>query len=138
MVKAGITAWLKPIIEPSVLAFAPQPLLLLLVITVGLWLIRFLDVPWGFSTIALTAPLFIPLQEKFGLHPALISVAVIAAGNSFFLSYQQPFIMIGDAMTKGRGWSPTHVSIGGGIYAVAVLAGIVLSSFYWRAMGLMP
>lgn len=138
LVKSGITDWLRPIIEPGVLAFAGQPLLLLLVIVGGLWLIRFLDVPWGFSTIALTAPLFIPLYNVHHLHPALISVAVIAAGNSFFLGYQQPFIMIGDAMTKSRGWSPGHVSVGGAVYAVAVLTGILLSSFYWKAMGLMP
>jgi anion transporter len=138
VVKAGITAWLKPLIEPSVLAFAPTPLLLLVVITVGFWVIRFLDVPWGFSTIALTAPLFIPLHESYGLHPALISVAVIAAGNSFFMAYQQPFIMIGDAMTKSRAWTPAHVSIAGGVYAVSVLGAILISSFYWKAMGLMP
>ncbi len=138
LVKAGITDWMRPIIEPGILGLADQPLTLLMVIVFGMWLIRFLDVPWGFSTIALTAPLFIPLYNVHGLHPALISVAVIAAGNSFFMAYTQPFIMIGDAMTKGRGWSPGHVSMGGGIYAVAVLAGILLASFYWKAMGLMP
>lgn len=35
--------------------------MLLLVITFGLWLIRFLNVPWDLSTIVLTAPLLIPL-----------------------------------------------------------------------------
>jgi anion transporter len=138
LVKAGITDWMRPLIEPGILALADQPLTLLLVIVGGLWLIRFLDVPWGFSAIALTSPLFIPLHQTHGLHPALISVAVIAAGNSFFMAYQQPFIMIGDAMTKSRGWSPGHVSLAGAVYAVAVLSGIVLASFYWKAMGLMP
>ncbi|MBF0498048.1 MAG: anion permease [Deltaproteobacteria bacterium] len=137
-IKSGITSWVRPMIEPSILSMASSPLLFLLVITIGFWVIRFIDIPWGFSTIALTAPLFIPLHTNFGLHPALVAVAVIAAGNSFFLSYQQPFIMIGDAMSKSRGWSPGHVSLGGGIYAVSVIAAIVISSFYWRAMGLMP
>lgn len=137
-VKAGITAWARPLIEPSILAFAPTPLLFLLVITIGFWLIRFIDIPWGFSTIALTAPLFIPLNQDFGLNPALVSVAVIAGGNSFFLSYQQPFIMIGDAVTKSRGWSPGQVSLGGAVYAVSVIAAILIGSFYWKAMGLMP
>jgi anion transporter len=138
LIKAGITDWLRPIIEPGVLAFADQPLMLLFVIVGGLWVIRFLDVPWGFSTIALTAPLFIPLYNVHHLHPALISVAVIAAGNSFFLPYQQPFIMIGEAMTKSRAWTPGHVSTGGAVYAASVLVAIFLASFYWKAMGLMP
>lgn len=137
-VKVGITDWARPLIEPSILAFASTPMLFLVVVTIGFWLIRFLDVPWGFSTIALTAPLFIPLYQNFGLHPALVSVAVIAAGNCFFLAYQQPFIMIGDAMAKSRGWSATQVSLGGAVYAVSVLSAMCISYFYWKAMGLMP
>jgi anion transporter len=137
--KAGITEWVKPIIEPSILAWAGNPLTFLLIITVGFWLIRFIDIPWGFSTIALTAPLFIPLYQKFGLHPALVSVVVIAVGNCFFLGYQQPFIMIGEAaMAKSKGWSPGQVSLGGALYGVSVIISILISSFYWRAMGLMP
>jgi hypothetical protein len=46
--------------------------------------------------------------------------------------------MIGDAMTKSRAWTPAHVSIAGGVYAVSVLGAILISSFYWKAMGLMP
>jgi len=137
-VKAGITDWARPLVEPSILAYASSPLVFLLVITVGFWLIRFVDVPWGFSTIALTAPLFIPLFQNFGLHPALVSVAVIAGGNCFFLSYQQPFIIIGEAMSKSRAWSASQVSLGGAVYAVSVIVAILASSFYWKAMGLMP
>jgi di/tricarboxylate transporter len=137
-VKAGITDWARPYVEPSILAYAGSPILFLIVITVGFWVVRFIDVPWGFSTIALTAPLFIPLFHKYGLHPALVSVAVIAAGNCFFLSYQQPFIMMGDAMSKSRAWSPGQVSVAGTIYAVSVLSSILISSVYWKATGLMP
>lgn len=137
-VKAGISGWVQPFIEPHILSFAASPVKFLLIITIGFWLIRFVDVPWGFSTVALAAPLFIPLFERFSLNPALVSVAVIAGGNCFFLAYQQPFIMMGDAMSKSRGWSATHVSLGGAAYAVSVIVAILISSFYWRAMGLMP
>lgn len=137
-VHTGISAWLRPLIEPAILTYASQPIVFLLVLTVGFWIVRFIDVPWGFSTIAIAAPVFIPLYKEFGLHPALVSVAVIAAGNSFFLPYQQPFIMIGDAMSKSRGWNSSHVSIAGFIYAVSVIVSILISSFYWRALGLMP
>lgn len=137
-VHTGISAWLRPLIEPAILSYASQPTLFLLMLTAVFWIVRFVDVPWGFSTIAIAAPVFIPLYKDFGLHPALVSVAVIAAGNSFFLPYQQPFIMIGDAMSKSRGWTSSHVSIAGVIYALAVIISILVSSFYWRALGLMP
>ena len=135
---AGISGWARPLIEPGILSLAVYPLVFLLVITVIFWAIRFVDVPWGYTAIALFSPILVPLYERSGLHPVLVSVALIAAGNSFFLAYQQPFVMIGDTMTKSRGWSGGHVALGGALYAVAVIAGICVSSFYWRAMGLMP
>lgn len=135
---AGVSDWAKPIIEPGILSVAGSPLIFLLVSTVVLWAIRFIDIPWGFTTIALLSPVFIPLYQKFGLHPVLVSVSVIAAGNSFFLGYQQPFVVMGDTLTNSKGWSGGHVATAGMIYAVAVIIGILVSSFYWRAMGLMP
>ena len=137
-VKAGISDWFKPIIEPGILSLAGSPLTFLLVGTVILWCIRFIDIPWGFTTIALLSPIFIPLYQKFGLHPVLVSVAVVAAGNSFFMAYHQPFITIADSVTKSRGWSNSHVTLAGMLYAVSVIVGILVSSVYWRAMGLMP
>jgi di/tricarboxylate transporter len=134
----GISGWARSLMEPGVLSLAMYPLLFLLIITVIFWIIRFVDVPWGYTTIALFSPILVPLYGKFGLHPVLVSVAFVAAGNSFFLAYQQPFIMIGDSMTKSKGWSGGHVVLGGILYATAVMIGIFVSSFYWRAMGLMP
>jgi hypothetical protein len=87
---------------------------------------------------ALLSPLFIPLYQKFGLHPVLVSVSVVAAGNSFFMAYHQPFITIADSVTKSRGWSNSHVSMAGLLYAVSVIVGILVSTLYWKAMGLMP
>ncbi|MDD3847562.1 MAG: anion permease [Syntrophorhabdaceae bacterium] len=136
--KAGISGWIRPFIEPGILSWAHRPLLFLIVITLGFWLIRFVDVPWGFSTIALTSPLFIPLFEDFGLHPVLVSVAVIAGGNSFFLAYTQPFIMVSDAITGQRGWSARHVALGGGLYAVSIIAAMLISSVYWKAIHVLP
>jgi di/tricarboxylate transporter len=136
--KAGVSDWAKPILEPGILSMAGSPLAFLLVGTLVLWAIRFIDIPWGFTTIAILAPAFIPLYQRFGLHPVLVSVSVIAAGNSFFLGYQQPFAVMGDTLTRSKGWSGKHVSTAGMLYAVAVIIGILVSSLYWRAMGLMP
>jgi L-tartrate/succinate antiporter len=134
----SISDWARPLIEPGVLSLAVYPLYFLLIITIIFWAIRFVDVPWGYTTIALFSPILVPLYEKSGFHPVLVSVALIAAGNSFFLAYQQPFIVIGDSMTQSKGWSGGHIALGGTLYAIAVLAGLCISSFYWKAMDLMP
>ena len=136
--QAGVSDWAKPILEPRILSIAGSPLTFLLVGTIVLWIIRFIDIPWGFTTIALLAPAFIPLYHRFGLHPVLVSVSVIAAGNSFFLGYQQPFVVMGETLTQSKGWTGRHVSMAGMLYAVSVIVGILVSSLYWKAMGLMP
>jgi anion transporter len=136
--KVGITTWLQPLIEPSILSVASSPLMFMFVIIVALWAIRFIDIAWGFTTIALLSPLFIPLYQKFNLHPVLISVGIIAAGNCFLMSYQQPFIIMGEAMTKSKAWTNSHVAIAGLIYAISVAIGLLISSLYWKSCGLMP
>lgn len=134
---AGIADWAQPIIEPGILSLAGSPLTLLLALTILLWGIRFIDVPWGFTTFAILAPVFVPLYQQYGIHPALVSVAFIAAGNSGFMAYQQPFIMVSNSITQSRCWSNKQVAISGVLYAVAIIAGILLSSFYWKGLGLM-
>ncbi len=136
--KSGVSDWAKPIIEPAVLSMASSPLVFLLLLTLVLWAIRFIDIPWGFTTFAILSPVFIPLLQKFGLNPVMVSIAFIAAGNSFFLAYQQPFILLGDGLTKSRGWTGSQVSTAGLLYAIAIIVGIIVSTFYWKAMGLMP
>ncbi len=136
--KGGISDWARQLVEPAILFLTGSPLAFLLIVTVVLWIIRFVDVPWGYTTIALFSPLFTPLYEKLGLHPVLASVAIIAAGNAFFLSYQQPFVVIGDSMTMSKGWAPRHVVIAGALYGVAVIMGITLSYPYWMVLGLLP
>jgi len=136
--KVGIADWMRPIIEPGILSLAGSPLMFLLVGTVVLWAIRFIDVSQGFTTFAVLSPLFIPLYQKFGLHPVLVSVAIIAAGNCFFMAYHQPFIAIADSVTKSKAWSNSQVTLAGLLYAVSVIVGILVSSVYWKAMGLMP
>jgi len=53
------------------------------------------------------------------------------------LAYHQPFIMMCDTMTKSKVWTGNQVATAGLLYAIAVIVGIVVSSFYWKAMGLM-
>ncbi len=136
--KTGISDWARQLIEPGLLSLAVYTRAFMLFIIVVFWMVRFVDVPWGYTTIVFFSPILIPLYEKLGFHPVLVSMAFIAAGNSFFFAYHQPFIVIGDAMTKSRGWSNYHVSLGGILYAVAVIMGLLVSFYYWSAMNLMP
>jgi anion transporter len=134
-VNAKVSAWIGPILQPNVLALAGSPLVFLLVTTFGIMLIRFIDVPWGFSTIALTIPVLIPVFNQFGIHPLVASMAYIVGINFFLLSYQQPFALIAEGMMQGKGWAPSHVTLAGASYIAAVVVALLISLPYWRMIG---
>jgi hypothetical protein len=54
------------------------------------------------------------------------------------MAYHQPFIAIADSVTKSKAWSNSQVTLAGFLYAVSVIVVILVSSVYWKAMGLMP
>ncbi|MFZ3046309.1 MAG: SLC13 family permease, partial [Desulfatirhabdiaceae bacterium] len=114
---ARVAEWMSTLIEPTIFAIAANPLILIIGFTFLLWVIRLVDLPWGLTTLALTVPLLIPLYDNYGIHPVVIATLFTAAGNCFFMCYQQPFLMLGEAVSQGRGWSPNHVSIAGLAYA---------------------
>ncbi len=133
--EAKVAAWINPILQPTLFGLAPSPLLFMLVITLGILLIRFIDVPWGLSTIALTIALMVPLFNNFGIHPLVIMFAYLAGVNFFFLSYQQPWMLMAEGIISGKGWASNHVLIAGLCYVAAVVIALIVSIPYWRMLG---
>jgi di/tricarboxylate transporter len=134
-VNAKVSDWIGPILQPNLLSLAANPLSFLLVTTFGIMVIRFIDVPWGFSTIALTIPVLIPVFNQFGIHPLVASMAYIVGINFFLLSYQQPFALIAEGIMQGKGWAPKHVTLAGVSYIISVIAALLISMPYWRMIG---
>lgn len=134
-VTARVSDWIGPIVQPGLLSLAASPLTFLIVFTFALWLIRFIDVPWGFSTIALTSTLLIPIFNQFGIHPLVSTMAYLIAGNCFFLAYQQPFMLMAEGIIQGKGWASSHVSLAGMVYAAAALIALLVSMPYWKMIG---
>ncbi len=132
---ARVDQWIVPLLGPSILSLAKNPLVFMLVSTVALWLVRFIDVPWGYTTAAILAPILVPLYREFGIHPVVVTMGITIAGNCFFLSYQQPFIMIGEALAGGKGWSSHHVSLAGLAFGIAAIFILFISVPYWKIIG---
>ena len=132
---ANITSWFEPIIKPAMVSLAPSPLVFMLVFTAGMLIIRFIDVPWGFTTIALVASVTSMLFTDFGYHPLVITMAFLIAINFFLLNYQQPWMLMAEGMIQGKGWAPNHVLLFGGIYVVAAFVALVIAIPYWKSIG---
>lgn len=130
-----VSAWIAPLLEPSLLSLAPNPLLFMAAATSGMLLLRFIDVPWGYSAIALTVTLLIPLWNQFGIHPLVVTFAYLAGLNFFLLPYQQPWVLMAEGIIRHRGWASRHVAAAGLCYIVAVAVALLVSVPYWGMIG---
>jgi L-tartrate/succinate antiporter len=61
---SGIGDWLSPIIGRPILGLAAFPFGFMLAATLGPLLVRFVDVPWGYTACALTVSLLVPPVES--------------------------------------------------------------------------
>ena len=134
---AHITNWFGPIVEPTIKSLAPTPLLFMIVFTIGMLIIRFIDVPWGFTTIALVASVTSVLATDFGYHPLVVTMAFLIGINFFLLNYQQPWMLMAEGLTQNRGWAPNHMMLFGGIYVVSALVALVIAVPYWSSIGVL-
>lgn len=132
---AKVSAWIAPILEPTMLSLAAKPLLFMMVATFGILLIRFIDVPWGFSTIALTSTVLIPVFNQFGIHPLVVTFAYLVGINFFLLGYQQPWILMAEGIIQNKGWAARHIFTAGLCYIIAVVIALLVSMPYWRMIG---
>ncbi len=137
-VNAKVSDWIGPILQPGLLSLAGSPLMFLFVATLGIMLIRFVDVPWGFSTIALTIPVLIPVYNQFGIHPLVASMPYIIGINFFLLSYQQPFLLMAEGVMHGKGWASNHIPVAGVSFVISVVVALLISAPYWRMIGVIP
>ncbi len=137
-VESGIAKWMAGFMDPFISAWAGSPVLFLVVFILIFWLIRFVDVSWGLAAAALMAPIMVPLYTDFGIHPVIMGLLFTVAGDSFFFSYQQPFVVMSESMTKGGVWSPQNLSKGGLAYAAACLAALLIVAPYWKAIKFIP
>jgi len=133
--EAKVSAWIAPLLEPAMLSLAPNPLLFMMVATFGILFIRFIDVPWGFSTIALTTTVLIPVWNQFGIHPLVVTFAYLAGINFFLLGYQQPWMLMAEGIIQNKGWAAGHILTAGLCYIIAVVIALLVSVPYWRMIG---
>jgi len=132
---SGISKWISTIVQPVVTSWAGHPACFLFGFLLIYWVIRFIDVSWGFTTAALTAPIMVMLYQQFSIHPIIVAVIYCVGGNCFFLSYQQPFALMADAISEGKAWNSKQLSLGGLAYALACIIAFFICLPYWRAIG---
>ncbi|MGL4606249.1 MAG: SLC13 family permease [Eubacteriaceae bacterium] len=136
--EAGIVEWISSGISPLTSVLAVNPLFFVLGLMILFSLLRFMDISWGYSTVALLATATPMLLNVYGINP-IISLFVFAAGGGvFFLGYQQPWVALTESVIKDNGWHVKHMQKAGIIYFSAVLLAIIVFIPYWQWIGVLP
>jgi di/tricarboxylate transporter len=132
---SGVAAFLSESFMPAVSVLAAHPWILLFVVLIGLFVWRFLDVAQLYPTIPFLMPFLPLLFIDFGINPLVLYMIFIMAGNFFFLTYQQPFAILGQSLAKESSWSSGQLRQAGTFYAIACIATLAVTIPYWMAIG---
>jgi DASS family divalent anion:Na+ symporter len=126
-----ITDWLALYMVPVTQHFTFSTAVLLMVVVLAMFVLRFLDTT---GWIAFTV-LFLPLCDvliKAGVPPLVLMAALVLSNTPFWIPYQNAWIAIGEGITAGEAFSPKQRAKSATAYAVIVLVVVALSVVYWK------
>ena len=129
-----ITDWLAGYFVPIAQRLTFNAIVLLLVVAVAMFVVRFLD-PSGFIAIAV---LFIPIVDTTsaaGIPPLVLTAALILASVPFWASYQNIWVAMGEGITEGMAFSAAERVKLANVYAVLTLLTVAVSTGYWKLIG---
>jgi anion transporter len=131
-----IADWLGNCLAPMVQHFTFSTVVLLMVVVLAMFILRFIDTT-GFIAFAV---LFLPiygLLQKSGIPPLVLMGALVLANTPFWIPYQNAWIAIGEGITEGQAFSPKQRVQSATAYAVIVLVVVGLSVGYWKMVHLL-
>ena len=132
----GIIEWLSGLIVPALKPFAGNPFLFVGVVTVFFFMWHFIDIASFFPTFVIFPAVFPAIQEAYGVSPLIFAPILALAGCAFFVSYENHWVLMGQAVARERSWTGAHLGTYGTIYFVSSLIGIMIAVPIWQNMGL--
>lgn len=130
-----ITDWMASLMVPHVQAMVATPILLIIVLSLVMLVLRFLD-PTAFIALPLVfLPLVAPLS-KAGIPPMVLSAPILLCSAPFWLPYTNFWIAMTEGITLRQGFSRTDLFRLATVYAFAAIVAGVVGYFYWKTIGL--
>jgi anion transporter len=134
--ETGVAAFLSKSFSPVIKTLAGNHWLLMYFLLFFFFVWRFVDVAQLYATIPFVVPFLPMLAADFGIHPLAFFFLFIMSGNCFFMSYQQPFVIIGETIAGKAAWTPAQLHQAGIIYLIVCLVALAISILYWKVVGL--
>jgi anion transporter len=130
-----ITDWMASLMVPHVQALVATPILLIVVLSLVMLALRFLD-PTAFIALPLIfLPLVAPLQ-KAGIPPMILTAPILLTSAPFWLPYTNFWIAMTEGITQRQGFDRLQLFRLATVYAFAAIVAGVVGYFYWKAIGL--
>jgi DASS family divalent anion:Na+ symporter len=131
-----ITDWLAGYMIPIVDHLVFSTILLLVVVALAMFILRFLD-PSAFVAIPV---LFLPIANVATMHgvpPMVLIAPILLASAPFWLSYENFWVAMGEGMTAGQGFSASQRLRLANTYALICIVTVAISVAYWKLAGLL-
>jgi di/tricarboxylate transporter len=129
-----IDRWLMGLIDPILSAFSFTPISFLLVVTLLVYLMRFLLNKT--ATVILLMLGLTPWAQDMGIHPGVLLITILMALDSWFLPYQSASYQISYYSTDEKAFSHGQARKLMIAKLFASLLALILSVPYWRMLGL--
>jgi len=134
---SGLTAWFTPFLSDLIQAIAISPLVFVLALFAICVLCRFFDAAQGWITASIFSLATPMLYSDHGIHPLVPTMVFVSASNVFFFRYAQPWVVQAESVCGDGGWNPRHLREASILYVCLAAVLLVLSRFYWGAVGVM-
>ncbi|MDR0810453.1 MAG: anion permease [Gemmobacter sp.] len=132
----GLSDWISSLMIPLLRPISGNPWLFVYSVTILLFLWRFFDVAVLIPTKAILIPTLPLIGESFNIDPLVWVPIFVMAGNSFFLSYTNIFVMVGQSTVGEKGWTQGQINKYGLLYGAACLISLIVAIPYWQSLGM--
>jgi di/tricarboxylate transporter len=128
-----VDGWLVEIIEPILGSVTSGPVTFLTAVVIIVFCARFF---LRKAAAALILPLVLmPYGQQMGIHPGVILLTILAAGECFLLSYQDGPYQIAYSSTNGRAFTHMQARKVLALRFLATVLAIAISVPYWKLLG---
>jgi anion transporter len=133
---AKVTDWLAGFFVPVARQLTSNLVLLMIVLSVAMFLLRFLD-PSSFIAISVLFLSVVDVTNAAGIPPLVLMAPLLIASVPFWMSYQNFWVAMGEGLTLNLAFSPgQRLRLANG-YAVLMLIAAAIGVGYWKWIGVL-
>lgn len=132
----GLSEWISSILVPLLEPISGNTWVFVYSIVLVMFVWRFFDIAILIPTMAILVPTLPMIGQEFGIDPLVWVPIFVMVANSFFLSYTNVFVMVGQSVVGEKGWTQKQINKYGILYGVACLIALAIAIPYWTSLGL--